>query len=189
MRRKCSKPFTNTQARVSLTRSESRLYPHRTVCSSLSSRAGFSHTPQAVLLQARLSADTLSGPTTLAPQLVARSTKEMATIADLRCHSLASFATYQTAEPLLRLSGDTPDSRSSGAIRFNASRRAGCEGERDGRGSHVASLKRGGWWGACNNNNNNNYTRPSHLDTRTRHGQGPTRMRGNVAVNVGYTIK
>ena len=39
------------------------------------------------------------------------------------------------------------------------------------------------------NNNNNNYTRPSHLDTRTRHGQGPTRMRGNVAVNVGYTIK
>ena len=149
MRRKCSKPFTNTQARVSLTRSESRLYPHRTVCSSLSSRAGFSHTSQAVLLQVRLSADTLSGPTTLAPQLVARSTKEMATIADLRCHSLASFATYQTAEPLLRLSGDTPDSRSSGAIRFNASRRAGCEGERDGRGSHVASLKTGGWWGAC----------------------------------------
>ena len=74
---------------------------------------------------------------------------KMATIADLRCHSLASFSTYQTAEPLLRLSGDTPDSRSSGAIRFNASRRAGCEGERDGRGSHVASLKTGGWWGAC----------------------------------------
>ena len=43
-------------------------------------------------------------PTTLSPLLVARSTMQMATNADLRCHSVASFATYQSAASPLRLS-------------------------------------------------------------------------------------
>ena len=82
-------------------------------------------------------------PTTLSPLLVARSTMQMATNADLRCHSVASFATYQSAASPLRLSGDSPDNRSGGAVRFNISQRAGCEGARESRGSHVVSLKEG----------------------------------------------
>ena len=80
---------------------------------------------------------------TLALLLVARSTMEMATNADLRCHRLASFATYHFAASPLRLSGDSPDNRSGGAVRFNLSQRAGCEGARESRGSHVVSLKEG----------------------------------------------
>ena len=72
---------------------------------------------------------------------------QMATNADLRCHSVASFATYQSAASPLRLSGDSPDNhadnRSGGAVRFNISQRAGCEGARERLGSHVASLKEG----------------------------------------------
>ena len=82
-------------------------------------------------------------PTTLSPLLVARSTMQMATNADLRCHSVASFATYQSAASPLRLSGDSPDNRSGGTVRFNISQRAGCEGARERLGSHVASLKEG----------------------------------------------
>ena len=80
-------------------------------------------------------------PTTLSPLLVARSTMQMATNADLRCHSVASFATYQSAASPLRLSGDSPDNRSGGAVSFNLSQRAGCEGARQSLGSHAASLK------------------------------------------------
>ena len=68
---------------------------------------------------------------------------QMATNADLRCHSVASFATYQSAASPLRLSGDSPDNRSGGAVRFNISQRAGCEGARERLGSHVVSLKEG----------------------------------------------
>ena len=89
------------------------------------------------------SADTLVPPMTLSPLLVARSTMQMATIADLRCHSVASFATYQSAGSPLRLSGDSPDNRSGGAVRFNVSQRAGCEGARESLGSHAASLNKG----------------------------------------------
>lgn len=48
----------NTQARLSPTRRESRLCPHRTVCGNLSRHTGRSLAPHAILLQARLSADT-----------------------------------------------------------------------------------------------------------------------------------
>ena len=68
---------------------------------------------------------------------------QMATNADLRCHSVASFATYQSAASPLRLSGDSPDNRSGGAVRFNVSQRAGCEGARESLGSHAASLNKG----------------------------------------------
>ena len=42
-----------------------------------------------------------------------------------------------------RLSGDPPDSRSGGAVRLNPSRRARCEGARESRCSHAASLNEG----------------------------------------------
>ena len=51
-----------------------------------------------------------------------------ASAATLRAH--ASFASP------LRLSGESPDSRRGGAVKFNPSRRAGCEGARESRGSH-----------------------------------------------------
>ena len=115
----------------------------RTVSYNLSRHTGCSLAPQAILPQARLSADTLVPPTTRSPLLVARSTMQMATNADLRCHSVASFATYQSAGSPLRLSGDSPDNRSGGAVRFNVSQRAGCEGARESLGSHAASLNEG----------------------------------------------
>ena len=46
----------------------------------------------------------------------------------------------------LRLSGEPPDSRRGGAVMFNPSRRAGCEGARESRGSHAASLNEGFGW-------------------------------------------
>jgi hypothetical protein len=95
------------------------------------------------MLQSRLFADTLSRPTTLAPLMAAHSTKQIATIADLRCHRLAPHATCQSAASPLRLSGDSPDNRSGGAVRFNVSQRAGCEGARESLGSHAASLNKG----------------------------------------------
>ena len=115
----------------------------RTVSYNLSRHTGCSLAPQAILPQARLSADTLVPPTTRSPLLVARSTMQMATNADLRCLSVASFATYQSAGSPLRLSGDSPDNRSGGAVRFNVSQRAGCEGARESLGSHAASLNEG----------------------------------------------
>ena len=51
-----------------------------------------------------------------------------ASAATLRAH--ASFASP------LRLSGESPDSRRGGAVKFNPSRRAGCEGARESRDSH-----------------------------------------------------
>ena len=53
--------------------------------------------------------------------------------------SAASFPTYASSASPLRLSGEPPDSRRGGAVTFNPSRRAGCEGARQSRGSHAAT--------------------------------------------------
>ena len=60
--------------------------------------------------------------------------------------SAASFPTYASSASPLRLSGEPPDSRRGGAVTFNPSRRAGCEGARESRGSHAASLNEGLGW-------------------------------------------
>ena len=60
--------------------------------------------------------------------------------------SAASFPTYASSASPLRLSGESPDSRRGGAVTLNPSRRAGCEGARESRGSHAASLNEGLGW-------------------------------------------
>ena len=60
--------------------------------------------------------------------------------------SAAALRPYTSTASQLRLSGDPPDSLSRGTIRLNASRRAGCEGAREGLGSHAASLNDGLGW-------------------------------------------
>ena len=51
-------------------------------------------------------------------------------------HGMVSLATCQSAASPLRLTGDSPVSRRGGAVSFNPSRCASCEGAREGRGSH-----------------------------------------------------
>ncbi len=85
----------------------------------------------------------LPAATTLASPSATRSTKEIATRFNQRGSSMASQATCQSAAPPLRLSGDSPDSRRGGTVGFNPSRRASCEGAREGRDSHCVRLKRG----------------------------------------------
>ena len=80
---------------------------------------------------------------TPASPLAARITKKIATDTNLRCQRLEPFVACHSAASALRLSGDPPDSRSGGAVRLNPSRRARCEGARESRGSHAASLNEG----------------------------------------------
>ena len=79
---------------------------------------------------------------------------EMATHADLRCHSLASGivrATYTNLCDVTHRCECRANRPTTGvaehavgvAVRFNLSR-AGCEDARESRGSHAASLKEGG---------------------------------------------
>ena len=65
----------------------------------------------------------------------------------LSCEASAvALRTHASFAPPLRLSGEPPDSRRGGAVTFNLSRRAGCEGARESRGSHAASLNEGLGW-------------------------------------------
>ena len=114
--------------------------------SDLSRRTCRSLAPHAKSLQARLFGDALGPPTTLSLPPAVWIMKETATSALLRCHSLASHATCLSVASALRLSGNSPDSRSGGAIRLNPSRRASCEGAQQSRGSHAASLNEGLGW-------------------------------------------
>ena len=68
----------------------------------------------------------------------------------LSCEANAvALRTHASFAPPLRLSGEPPDSRRGGAVTFNLSRRAGCEGARESRGSHAARLERGVGTGSC----------------------------------------
>ena len=62
--------------------------------------------------------------------------------------SAVPLQTHASFAPPLRLSGEPPDSRRGGAVTFNLSRCASCEGARESRGSHAAGLNEGWRWGA-----------------------------------------
>ena len=57
--------------------------------------------------------------------------------------SAASLRTHASFVSPLRLSGEPPDSRRGGTVTFHPPRRASCEGARESRGSHAASLNEG----------------------------------------------
>ena len=139
-KRKYSNSFTNTQARLSPTRRESRLCPHRTVCGNLSRHTGRSLAPHAILLQARLSADTRLSHL----RHFHHCWWHAARCKWQRMRTCAATAWHRSRSTNPRRHRcDSPDNRSGGAVRFNISQRAGCEGARESRGSHVASLKEG----------------------------------------------
>jgi hypothetical protein len=62
--------------------------------------------------------------------------------------SAAALRTNASLTSPLRLSGEPPDSQRGGAVTFNPSRRAGCEGTREPR-QPCRELERGGRMGAC----------------------------------------
>ena len=110
-----------------------------------SHRALRSSAPRPKLLRAPLFTDALSRRIALASPSAARRAKQMRS--SLSCEaSAAALRPYTSTASQLRLSGDPPDSLSRGTIRLNASRRAGCEGAREGLGSHAASLNDGLGW-------------------------------------------
>ena len=100
----------------------------RTVSGNLSCLTGRSLAPQAEALQARLFADALGLPTTLSSPSAVQVTNDLQQPVVRRWQCLASFATNQSAASPLRLSGESPDNRRGGTIRFSPLQRAGCEG-------------------------------------------------------------
>ena len=140
--------YTETST-LSPTRTWLRMCQHRTVCSVQSHRTHLSFAPGPKLLCARLYAAALGRRPTLASPSARRRAKQMlALVAELQgecCRAPDPCFFCTTAATV----GEPPDSRRGGAVTFNLSRCASCEGARESRGSHAAGLNEGWRWGAC----------------------------------------
>ena len=143
-RQRLQKRWTLTQAQLSPTRTESRRYQHRTVCSDQSHRTHRSSAPRPKLLQTPLFTDALGRRPALASPSATRRAKQMLALLSLSGEaSAASLRTASVTSPL-RLSGEPPDSRRGGAVTFNHRDAPGVKAhERAARRSAAVSM--GDW--------------------------------------------
>ena len=137
--------WTLTQAQLSPTLTESRRYQHRTLCSDQTHCTHCSSAPRPKLLQAPLFTTDAVGrrPALASPSATRRAKRMLALVAERRgecclapdlcfCHVTAATVGRTPRQPERRRRHIQP-----------IVTRAGCEGARESRGSHAASLNKG----------------------------------------------
>ena len=138
--------YTETST-LSPTRTWLRMCQHRTVCSVQSHRARTSHSHRIPNYCAHGSMPLLLADGRHWHHRQQGGERSKCLRSSLSCKASAvALQTHASFAPPLRLSGEPPDSRRGGAVTFNLSRCASCEGARESRGSHAAGLEMGCMW-------------------------------------------